>query len=274
MPVSLRTLQRQQLRRRRFRRGVKATVVALFIITGLWQLAPWAFQSGHEQWAIAQLHARQEASPTPSTTPSATPTPIATPSPTPIVDWQTWQLGTATISAPEVGIVDAPIHEILPEELVPHIVFDDQGNASKQTLVEPNTKTGFTWYTVTENGLRVFPVGGTISSQRQGPVVLYCHNYRDGSSVCSNTRKTDWRPAGTAFQVGDQMTITTDAEVLTFRLESIDSLRKAAVSGNDGICTGTQVCIITCDSEGDYDSSNNAEDNTIFRFVQVSSVTR
>lgn len=270
MPVSLR---KERQRRQQRERRIRVATGALMLFVGLILVAPYGTQWIKEQYAISQMkpQAAQSVSlPEPlfTRTPTPEPTPASTPTPTtPALDWQTWKFDGATLSAPTGGIADAPIHEILPEEFLEKTIFDANGNAYNQKMVSPYDKHVFTWFTVNQNGVRTFPVGGIISGESQGPIVLYCHNYRDGTAVCSFI---------STLALGDTIVITTASEVLTYRLEQVYPVLKADVEANGLLQNSVQgdLFIITCDSQAGYTSSNEAMGNSLIHFKFVSSTPR
>ena len=270
MPVSIRKMAIRRQKRVRLLRVVTGLVVC---ILSSFAFVPYIVQWANEQSAIAAMHAREAAvSPTatptarPTATPSPTPTPSVTPTPTstPVVDWQHWQLGDASLSYEKAGIINSPIHEILPEEIVTKIVFNEKGEAMEEPMVSPNTKHGFTWYTVHENGVRTFPVGGIISSQSQGAVVLYCHNYRDKTSDCTPDMLTN-------AALGDIVVITTSTEVLTYELVDMSSTHKGDFHIDP---TGEFLYVVTCDSNGAYATSHESMNNSVLQFKLLATTKR
>ncbi|WP_336630641.1 MULTISPECIES: hypothetical protein [unclassified Microbacterium] len=184
--------------------------------------------------------------------------PRATPeSPPPA--WATWQFTGATLTAAKAGIEHADTHEVRPNEVVTKSSTDASGATTTYDAIEPEDKSAIAWDSQVIDGIRR-PIGGVLSASAVNTVYLYCHDYRDGTALCSTIADVT-RP-------GDQITIETAREVLTYTAVETFDERKGSVAVDSRVTAARpgRLLIITCNSAGERDTAGEPVDNTVLVF--------
>lgn len=210
------------------------------------------------------------ASPAPSTTSAAAAlgaTPTPQPSPTSRATppaWVDWQFAGATLTAPEAGIDHAEIHELRPNEIVTKTSTDASGTTVTYSAIEPDDKHTIAWDSQVVDGVRQ-PVGSVLSASAANTVYLYCHDYRDGTALCSTISDVT--------APGDEITLETPTEVLTYAAVETFEERKNEISSDPRVTMAApgRLLIITCNSAGERDTAGEPTVNTVLVFQLVAS---
>lgn len=199
--------------------------------------------------------------PSVSPTPAFTPTPTPTPTPT-TPGWVNWTFQGATVTVPKAGINNVGISELQPNELVQKTYLNAAGSEVTYEAVEPSSKMGVTWDTTVVDGVRS-PVGSVLSASAANTVYLYCHDYADGTALCSNIYDVTTS--------GDVMTVQTPTEVLAYVAQESFTLRKGELP-NDPRVTAVgagRLLVITCNSGGERNALGETMENSVIVFQLV-----
>ena len=203
-------------------------------------------------------------SPTPTAAPTPSDSPTPTPSPSPVSQaWTDWTFAGATMSVPKLGIAQAAITELQPNELVQKTYVNDAGEEGVYTAIDPAGKQTITWDTRVVDGVR-YPVGSALTASAANTVYLYCHDYSDDSAICS-----------TIYDVlvpGDTLVVETPTEVLTYTVQESFSLRKGELP-NDARITAVgagRLVVITCNSGGERNADGETMQNSAIVFQLTS----
>lgn len=266
-----------QLTRRSRRRNTRRTrLIRLTNVMIVVLVAVLAFALCVHAWHVFKPTNTPQAVETPTTSvatplqaPSATPTPTE-PTPTPAasaapapLNWQTWSFDWASLTVPKTttpevraqypnAVIDkAAITPLQPDELVSKPYINSAGQTALYEAIEPASKQGITWDTLTES------TGGVLSAGAENTVYLYCHDYADNTALCS-----------VVFDVlvqGDEIRLETATEILTYRLTDRFNVLKGDLSNDPRITTAAaqRLVLITCNSGGQRIDGDTVENSAM-----------
>lgn len=274
MLVEIRGPRARRRRRQRWVSRILGVIVVVLCVLGFGLIAHYYLPqwSGSSPVTVA---------PTPAVSVHPTPTPSATttrtPSPTPTASsaprWEDWTFTWATLSVanPDAKMQQVPIHQRLPEEYVANrTITNSQGQEVLAPSIDPIDKHSITLDRYEENGT-YYPVGCALSATSANTCYAYCHSYRDKTAVCSFVYD--------ALQPGDQITIETATEVLTYALQEKFDVFQGDVSHNQslGEIVPGRFVLFTCLTDGGGEVRNDAGEpivNGAMVFQLVGSVTK
>lgn len=274
MLVEIRGPRARRRRRQRWVSRILGVAVAVLAFLGFGLVALYLLSQGSGGLSATAAPAPTvslRSTPTPSATSTRTPSPTPTASSTP--RWEDWTFTWATLSVanPDAHMQQVPIHQRLPGEYVANrTITNSQGQEVLAPSIDPIDKHSISLDRYEENGT-YYPVGCALSAVSANTCYAYCHSYRDKTAVCSFVYD--------ALRLGDQITIETATEVLTYALQDKFDVYQGDVSHDQslGEIVPGRFVLFTCLTDGGGEVRNDAGEpivNGAMVFQLIGSVTK
>lgn len=186
--------------------------------------------------------------------------------------WAQWQYVGATLTYLPAGIDHAGITPPQSDWLSP--VLDGNGSQQLDSNGQPAwfindafPKDQFVWYAIQDPQGYWYPYGSALSNTSELPIVLYCHDYWDGSSVCSSLYDV--------LQVGDILTIESGNEVVQCLYSEGQIVDKGTLAGSSIVqgLSNDSCLIVTCWSQGPRNAEGTTTQYTVMAFKRLTPQT-